>query len=114
VPGNRHEAENFYEKGPAIHSAPEFGVRHLARVPGDCGRTESSTGQQEYEVQSLLHDITIDLLRESFYWLRRKAAPEVDGLPWQEYAGICRNMQEYEADLEDRLVVAGRIAEQIR
>jgi hypothetical protein len=34
---------------------------------------------------ALLHHLTIDLLRESFYALQRKAAPGVDGVTWQEY-----------------------------
>src|SRR3954447_3602681 len=42
---------------------------------------------------SLLHHVTVDLLRESFYALKRHAAPGVDGLTWEQY----------EADLEERL-----------
>jgi group II intron reverse transcriptase/maturase len=42
----------------------------------------------------LLHHLTVDLLRESFYALKRKAAPGVDGVTWQEY----------EAGLEGRLI----------
>jgi len=34
---------------------------------------------------ALLHHLTVDLLRESFYALKRKAAPGVDGVTWQEY-----------------------------
>ena len=44
--------------------------------------------------------MTVDLLRESFYALKRKAAPGVDGVTWQDY----------EAGLEDRLVdLHGRV-----
>jgi group II intron reverse transcriptase/maturase len=42
---------------------------------------------------ALLHHVTVDLLRESFYALKRRAAPGVDGLTWEQY----------EADLEERL-----------
>jgi group II intron reverse transcriptase/maturase len=42
---------------------------------------------------ALFHHITVDALRTAFYALRRKAAPGVDGLTWQDY----------EADLEPRL-----------
>jgi hypothetical protein len=49
---------------------------------------------------ALLHHLTVDLLRESFYALKRKAAPGVDGVTWQEY----------ETGLEDRLVdLHGRV-----
>jgi retron-type reverse transcriptase len=43
---------------------------------------------------ALLHHMSVDLLRESFFALKRKAAPGVDGVTWQDY----------EAGLEDRLV----------
>jgi RNA-directed DNA polymerase len=42
---------------------------------------------------ALLHHITTDTLRVAFYALRRKAAPGVDGVTWQDY----------EAELEPRL-----------
>ena len=42
---------------------------------------------------ALLHHVTVDLLRESFYALKRQAAPGVDGVTWQQY----------EVGLEDRL-----------
>ena len=31
------------------------------------------------------HHVTVDLLRESFCGLKRKAAPGVDGVTWKEY-----------------------------
>jgi RNA-directed DNA polymerase len=43
---------------------------------------------------ALLHHLTVGLLRDSFYALKRKAAPGVDGVTWQEY----------ETGLEDQLV----------
>jgi group II intron reverse transcriptase/maturase len=42
---------------------------------------------------ALLHHVTVDLLQESFYALKRHAAPGVDGLTWEQY----------EAGLEDRI-----------
>ena len=42
---------------------------------------------------ALLHHLTVDLLKESYYALKRNAAPGVDGQRWSEY----------EAGLEDRL-----------
>jgi RNA-directed DNA polymerase len=49
--------------------------------------------RKETKYTALLHHLTVDLLRESFYALKRKAAPGVDGTTWQEY----------EIGLEDRL-----------
>jgi group II intron reverse transcriptase/maturase len=55
---------------------------------------------KEMKFTALLHHLTVDLLRESFYSLKRKAAPGVDGVTWQEY----------ETGLENRLVdLHGRI-----
>src|SRR2546426_11467993 len=42
---------------------------------------------------ALLHHLNVELLRDSFYALQRKASPGVDGVTWQEY----------ETGLEDRL-----------
>lgn len=42
---------------------------------------------------ALFHHINVDTLRTAFYALKRKAAPGVDGMTWQDY----------EADLEPRL-----------
>jgi len=33
----------------------------------------------------LLHHLTVDLLRDSYYALQREAAPGVDGVRWAEY-----------------------------
>src|ERR1700676_3403914 len=49
---------------------------------------------------ALLHHVTVNLLRESFYALKRGAAPGVDGVTWQEY----------EPDLDEKLAdLHGRI-----
>jgi len=42
---------------------------------------------------ALLHHLSVNLLRDSFYALKRQAAPGVDGVKWKEY----------EIGLEDRL-----------
>jgi RNA-directed DNA polymerase len=42
---------------------------------------------------ALLHHLTVDLLRESYFALQRKAAPGVDGMTWKQYG----------EGLEDRL-----------
>jgi len=49
---------------------------------------------------ALLHHVTVNLLRDSYYALKRGAAPGVDGVSWQEY----------ETDLDEKLAVLhGRI-----
>ena len=44
---------------------------------------------------ALLHHVTVDLLRESYYSLKKQAAPGVDGVTWGEYG------QTLEARLSD-------------
>jgi len=61
---------------------------------GLSGVRKAAKEHQEMKFTALLHHLTVGLLRESFYALKRKAAPGVDGLRWQEY----------ETGLEDRLV----------
>src|SRR6202158_3827719 len=61
---------------------------------GLAGVRKAARENKEMKFTALLHHLTIELLRESFYSLKRKAAPGVDGVTWQEY----------EPGLEDRLV----------
>ena len=61
---------------------------------------KAARDNKEMKFTALLHHLTIELLRESFYSLKRKAAPGVDGVTWQEY----------EHGVEDRLVdLHGRV-----
>jgi RNA-directed DNA polymerase len=51
----------------------------LARV------RERARQQKKERFTALLHHVDIDLLRTAFFWLKRDAAPGVDGLTWREY-----------------------------
>jgi RNA-directed DNA polymerase len=65
-----------------------------ARVTQALDRVRQVATQRKKErFTALLHHINVDTLRLAFYALRRKAAPGVDGVTWQDY----------EADLEPRL-----------
>jgi len=67
---------------------------------GLAGVRKAAREHKEMKFTALLHHLTVDLLRESFYSLKRKAAPGVDGVTWQEY----------EFGLENRLVdLNGRV-----
>lgn len=57
------------------------------------GVRERARRNKQERFTALLHHVTPALLRESFYALKRKAAPGVDGVTWEEYA----------TGLEDRL-----------
>ena len=88
-------------------------IKENARQPNTCstqsekrvsqglaGVRKAARENKEMKFTALLHHLTADLLRESFYALKRKASPGVDGVTWQEY----------ETGLEDRLVdLHGRV-----
>ena len=85
------------EHGPAKHapnSIRESVSQALERV-----RIAARQRKKE-KFTALLHHISVETLEAAFYALKRKAAPGVDGVTWQEY----------EADLERRLIdLHGRI-----
>jgi RNA-directed DNA polymerase len=67
---------------------------------GLAGVRKAAKENKEMKFTALLHHLAVDLLRESFYSLKRKAAPGVDGVTWKEY----------ETGLEDRLAdLHGRV-----
>src|SRR5262245_43041388 len=47
-------------------------------------RRVASVRKQE-RITALLHYLSLNLLRDSFYALKRQASPGVDGVRWQEY-----------------------------
>lgn len=52
---------------------------------GLAGVRRAARERKEMKFTALLHHLTVALLRDSFYALKRKAAPGVDGITWQEY-----------------------------
>ncbi|HEY2381972.1 MAG TPA: group II intron reverse transcriptase/maturase [Terriglobia bacterium] len=65
------------------HGVPE-GLQGVRRVAKE---------RRQERFTALLHHVTIDLLRDSYYALKKQAAPGIDGMAWQEY----------ETGLDDRL-----------
>ena len=57
------------------------------------GVRKAAKERKQERFTALLHHLNVDLLRDSFFALQRKASPGVDGVTWQEY----------EPGLEDRL-----------
>jgi retron-type reverse transcriptase len=52
---------------------------------GLAGVRKAARENKEMRFTSLLHHVSVDLLRASFHSLKRKAAPGVDGVTWEEY-----------------------------
>src|SRR5215468_10535460 len=61
---------------------------------GLSGVRQAARDRKQERFTALLHHLSVGLLRDSFYALRRLASPGVDGVTWEEY----------ETGLEDRLV----------
>ena len=58
------------------------------------GVRQAARKKKQEQFTALLHHLSVGLLRDSFYALKRQASPGVDGVTWQEY----------ETGLEDRLI----------
>jgi group II intron reverse transcriptase/maturase len=72
-----------------------------ARVSQALGRIrQAAKARRKERFTALLHHVDLDLLRLSFYALKRQAAPGVDGVTWQDYeAGLESNL----GDLHSRV-----------
>src|SRR6202034_3615015 len=77
------------------HQSSTHSTQSEARVSqGLAGVRKAAKERKGMQFTALLHHVTVALLREGFYALKRKAAPGVDGVTWEEY----------ESGLEGRLV----------
>ena len=61
---------------------------------------ERARQEKRERFTALLHHINVDLLRAAFFWLKKDAAPGVDGLTWREYE---QNLEERLVDLHARV-----------
>ena len=86
--GRAQTKENIVQSH--MHST-QSGKRMSQRLDGV--RKAAKESRQE-RFTALLHHLNTELLRDSFYALKRQASPGVDGVRWEEY----------ESGLEDRLV----------
>jgi RNA-directed DNA polymerase len=94
VEGRPQTKENTQEPNLCRTPSRGSGPKGLERV------REAARREKKQKFTALLHHVSIDLLRESYYSLKKKAAPGVDGMRWKEYG----------EDLEGRLAdLHGRI-----
>ena len=90
---------------PRTGTKGNAGQPHTRRTQSRCSvspgldRVRHAARQRKKErFTALLHHITVDLLREAFLALKRKAAPGVDGVTWHDYeAGLEANLQDLHA-----------------
>ena len=71
--------ENTPEPNPYRTQNRESGPSGLERV------REAARKDGKRKFTALLHHVSIDLLRDSYYSLKKEAAPGVDGVKWKEY-----------------------------
>ncbi len=83
------------------------GEQHTCRTPSresvsqGLERVREAAKQRKKErFTALLHHLTIDLLRAAYSWLKREAAPGVDGRTWQSYK---QNLEVNLAELHSRI-----------
>jgi len=86
--------ENMAEPNPYRTQSRESGSSGLDRV------RQAAQKDKQLRFTALLHHVTIDLLRSSYYDLKRRAAAGVDGVTWQAYGN---GLEERLADLHGRV-----------
>jgi group II intron reverse transcriptase/maturase len=94
VEGRRPTKENA---GQA--TAPRTQSR-ISESSGLLGVRKAARKDKRTRFTALLHHVTVNLLRDSYYTLKRDAAPGVDGMTWQEYE---TSLDEKLADLHSRI-----------
>ena len=64
------------------------------------GVREAARKDKKVRFTALLHHVSVNRLRDSYYELKRQAAPGVDGVTWQQYG---TRLEERLQDLHDRV-----------
>ena len=86
--GRAQPKENIVQS----HMPPTQSGKRMSQ--GLDGVRKAAKERKQERFTSLLHHLNVDLFRDSFYALQRKASPGIDGVTWQEY----------QTGLEDRLI----------
>jgi RNA-directed DNA polymerase len=107
-PSNKAEpsaAEGVEGRGPAEGNMDgQNAPRTQSRIEGAhsaLDRVRQRARQdRKAKFTTLLHHITVDRLRDAYLKLRKRAAPGVDGVKWEQYG---ENLEENLLDLHARL-----------
>jgi RNA-directed DNA polymerase len=85
----RPSAEGGERRAGAKGNARQTDMRRTlsrASVSPGLERVRTAAGlNKEERFTALLHHVDVDLLRQAYLWLKREAAPGVDGVTWAEY-----------------------------
>src|SRR5450755_1570144 len=75
-------------KGNAIEATTRRTPSRESVSPGLDRVRQTAKANRKCRFTALMHHVTIDLLRQSYFWLKRNAAAGVDGVTWHGY-GDC-------------------------
>lgn len=110
VPKKASNKENHFSAEMLEGRARPKGNRHYEAADWTQSQVTASTGlvavrraaqrNKQKQFTALLHHITIDLLRQSYSELKRKAAPGIDGMTWAVYG---ENLDERLTGLHERI-----------
>ena len=91
-PANKPGQPGAESAEPREGTEGNAGEQHTCRTPSresvfqGLERVREAAKQRKKErFTALLHHVTIDLLKDAYSWLKREAAPGVDGRTWQSY-----------------------------
>src|ERR1700730_14172952 len=100
----RPSAEGGERRAGAKGNARQTDMRRTlsrASVSPGLERVRTAAGlNKEERFTALLHHVDVDLLRQAYLWLKREAAPGVDGVTWAEYG---QGLEEKLRDLHARV-----------
>ena len=105
VEGRPLTKENAEEPNPNRTPSGEIGPSGLDRV------RQAAKGDPKMRFTALLHHVNVELLRSSYYNLKRKAAAGVDQVTWQEYGdGLEKRLVDLHGRIHDGAYHAGKRA----
>src|SRR6266700_2525503 len=106
-PANKPGQPGAESAEPREGTEGNTGEQHTCRTPRresvsqGLERVREAVKQRKKErFTALLHHVTIDLLKDAYSWLKREAAPGVDGRTWQSYK---QNLEVNLAELHSRI-----------
>ena len=94
VEGRPLTKENTDQSNPRRAQDRTSGPNGLERV------REAAKQDGKLQFNNLLHHVTVDLLEQSYFSLKKQAAPGVDGMTWEEYG---QDLEAKLIDLHDRV-----------
>ncbi len=94
VEGRPLTKENTEQSNSRRAQDRERGPSGLERV------REAAKQDRKLQFNNLLHHVTVDLLEQSYFGLKKKAAPGVDGTTWEDYG---QDLKPKIVDLHDRI-----------